>query len=227
MISHRFEDALESYHRAYSPSPFMKTWVPREKFVEVDFDDFGNISISREDEGIYGIAIGEKPSIPKSWERFSIDSRAIKYLPLGITALGEWDAYWAPTLSGAQDVERKFSDSEIDTFLKTHAPDSSVFPGNSEILDWVEIVKEDELAGVAALCRWQSGFGVISSVATHTNLRGQGVGKELMYRCLGAARILDFAEVSLGVRHQNESAVRLYNSTGFTLMHNFTYCERR
>jgi ribosomal protein S18 acetylase RimI-like enzyme len=33
--------------------------------------------------------------------------------------------------------------------------------------------------------------------------------------------------LSLGVRHENESAQRLYASLGFRLMHNFTYCERR
>jgi ribosomal protein S18 acetylase RimI-like enzyme len=111
--------------------------------------------------------------------------------------------------------------------LKTHAPDSSVFPGNDEILRWIQIHDGDELVAVAALCRWQSDRVVISSVATHSSYRGKGFGKILMKDCLIAGAELGEKYLSLGVRHENESAQRLYASMGFRLMHNFTYCERR
>jgi ribosomal protein S18 acetylase RimI-like enzyme len=48
-----------------------------------------------------------------------------------------------------------------------------------------------------------------------------------MAASLAAARELGEEILSLGVMHTNESAHRLYRSIGFTLMHNFTYCERR
>ena len=119
------------------------------------------------------------------------------------------------------------SDPDIDAFLKQHAPDSSVYPGNDEILQWVEVHDEGELVAVAALCRWESGRVVISSVATHTDRRGKGFGKQLIEKCLIAGSQIGEDFLCLGVRHRNESAQRLYASTGFTLMHNFTYCERR
>ncbi len=222
-----FDLARAEYTKAHPNSPFFDTWVPPEKFVTAEIDGDGNFAISREDDGIYGIALGSSPVIPSEWKNFSMESRGISALPQDFKAVVEWDCYWAPTKNGdAVDAQRS-SDDVIAAFLKLHAPDSSVFPGNDEILQWVEIYEGDELAAVAALCRWESGRVVISSVATHTDLRGRGLGKKLMEDCLIAGGALGEKYLSLGVRHQNESAQRLYRATGFALMHNFTYCERR
>jgi ribosomal protein S18 acetylase RimI-like enzyme len=227
MIYTDFDAVKSAYEKAYPNSPFFDTWVPREKFLSADVDGQGNITIGREDDGIYGIAIGSAPVIPTDWKNFSMDSRGIAGLPEGFKAVVEWDCYWAPTESGDPVDAQRSTDGEIAAFLKLHAPDSSVFPGNDEILQWVEIYDGGHLAAVAALCRWESGRVVISSVGTHTDLRGRGLGKQLIEKCLIAGSALGEKYLSLGVRHQNESAQRLYRSTGFTLMHNFTYCERR
>ena len=227
MISTNFDEVKREYEKFYPTSPFFDTWVPREKFLSAEIDGLGNISMGREDDGIYGIAIGTAPVIPADWKNFSIDSRAVASLPPEFKAVVEWDAYWAPTKSGEAVAAQQSSDDEIAAFLKIHAPESSVFPGNDEILQWIEIFEGGDLAAVAALCRWESGHVVISSVATHADLRGRGLGKQLMEMCLIAGEALGEKDLSLGVRHQNESAQRLYRSTGFTLMHNFTYCERR
>ncbi len=222
-----FEEVKREYEELYPVSPFFDTWVPQEKFVSADFDGQGNISISRQDDGIYGIAVGPSPVIPGDWKNFSIESRGISSLPKDFKAVVEWDCHWGPTKAGDQVAAQQSTDNEIAAFLKVHAPDSSVFPGNDEILQWVEIYEGDELAAVAALCRWESGRVVISSVATRSDLRGRGLGKQLMDKCLIAGHFLGEEYLSLGVRHENESAQRLYRATGFTLMHNFTYCERR
>jgi ribosomal protein S18 acetylase RimI-like enzyme len=222
-----FDEAKREYEKFYPNSPFFETWVPREKFLSAELDSHGNIAIGREDDGIYGIAIGSAPVIPADWKNFSMDSRGIATRPENFKAVVEWDCYWSPTKAGSAVDEQRSTDEEIAAFLKLHAPDSSVFPGNDEILQWVEIFDGGELAAVAALCRWESGRVVISSVGTHTDFRGRGLGKQLMEKCLIAGEALGEKYLSLGVRHQNESAQRLYRSTGFTLMHNFTYCERR
>ena len=222
-----FDLARAEYEKFYPNSPFFDTWVPREKFQSAEVDGKGSISISREDDGIYGIAIGPSPVISSEWKDFSIESRAIGLIPEDFKAGVQWDSYWAPTKSGDSVIAQQSADDEIDAFLKLHAPDSSVFPGNDEILQWVEIYEGDELAAVAALCRWESGRVVISSVATHVDLRGRGLGKTLMENCLIAGEAMGETYLSLGVRHRNTSAQRLYQATGFALMHNFTYCERR
>jgi GNAT superfamily N-acetyltransferase len=227
MISIEFEAAAQEYSRLFPDSPFFETWVPQSHFIGAEFDGNGNISIGREDDGIYGIAIGSSPVIPTEWKNFSLDSRAINLLPETFKEVAQWDCYWAPTINGAATHPSVASDDEIESFLKEHAPDSSVFPGNREILRWIEVRHEGELAAIAALCRWESGRVVISSVATREDLRGQGFGKRLIAECLIAGGELGEKFLSLGVRHENESGHRLYRGAGFTLMHNFTYCERR
>jgi ribosomal protein S18 acetylase RimI-like enzyme len=226
-VTSNFEAALAAYAELYPSSPFFETWVPRDKFLSAEFDSDGNFTISREDDGIYGIALGVNPEIPPAWKNFSMESRGIDKLPSEFKAVVEWDCYWAPTIAGSLAAGKQSSDEVISGFLKTHAPDSSVFPGNDEILQWIQIHNGDELVAVAALCRWQSGRVVISSVATHSSYRGKGFGKILMKDCLIAGAELGEKHLSLGVRHENESAQRLYASMGFRLMHNFTYCERR
>lgn len=226
-MTNNFEAARSAYAESYPSSPFFDTWVPKDKFLSAQFDSEGNFTISREDDGIYGIALGGDPVIPTEWKNFSMESRGIHQLPAEFKAVVEWDCYWAPTIASSFEIGKQATDEAIDNFLKTHAPDSSVFPGNDEILQWIQIHNGDELVAVAALCRWQSGRVVISSVATHSSYRGKGFGKILMKDCLIAGAELGEKYLSLGVRHENESAQRLYASLGFRLMHNFTYCERR
>ncbi len=222
-----FDATKSEYEKFYPSSPFFDTWVPESKFLSAEIDGQGNISISREDGGIYGIALGAQPVIPDNWKNFSLESRGISALPKDFKVVVEWDAYWAATKNAGIEVSTVSSNEVIKEFLETHAADSSVFPGHKEIVQWVEVFQDGQLAAVAALCRWQSGRIVIASVATHTELRGRGLGKQLIEKCLNAGGALGEKSLSLGVRHQNESAQRLYRSTGFTLMHNFTYCERR
>ena len=222
-----FAEVRAAYRLRYPDSPFFDTWVPESKFVGAEIDDRGNFIISREDDGIYGIALGPSPVIPLEWKNFSIESQGIESLPADFKVVAEWDCYWSATVDGQLPTSLPSEDAVIEKFLKDHAPDSSVYPGNDEILQWVEIHDSGELVAVAALCRWQSGRVVISSVATHSDRRGQGFGKQLMEKSLIAGSQLGEKFLSLGVRHSNEGAQRLYASTGFTLMHNFTYCERR
>lgn len=221
-----FALAHAEYAKLFPGLPFFETWIPESHFICADYDG-ENLSITRRDEKIYGMALGPSPLISSDWNSFSIESRAIADLPSEIEKMDEWDCYWAPTSVGNVISDREKGDSEIASFLEIHAPHSSVFPGNSEILRWVEIVEDGELLGVAALCRWQSGRVVVSSVATHSDRRGQGIGKKVMAASLAAAHKLGEEVLTLGVMHDNTSAHRLYQSMGFTLMHNFTYCERR
>lgn len=227
MISSDFDEVKSHYEKFYPSSPFFDTWVPQSKFLSAEFDGEGNISISREDGGIYGIALGAQPTMPDNWKSFSVESRGISALPDEFKVVVEWDSYWAATKSDGAEESTISSNEVIKEFLRAHAADSSVFPGNKEIVQWVEVLDDGELAAVAALCRWQSGRIVISSVATHADLRGRGLGKQLIEKCLNVGGALGEKTLSLGVRHDNQSGQRLYRGSGFTLMHNFTYCERR
>ena len=226
MIIKSYTEALRQYSLSCPNSPFFKTWVPADKFISADIDG-ENFAISREDDGIYGIALGTSPVVPNTWKSFSIESRGVAAIPEQYKALGEWDCYWAPTVAAELSSQRDVADEVIQKFLETHAPQSSVFPGNKEIEKWITIFEKDELVAVAALCRWESSFLVASSVATHADYRGKGFGQKVMRVCLIGAHALGAAELSLGVMHSNTAAHKLYQSVGFRLMHNFTYCERK
>jgi ribosomal protein S18 acetylase RimI-like enzyme len=226
-ITTSHQEAAQKYAQIFPGSPYFDAWIPKSHFINAEFDDAGNFTTCRKDNGIYGVALGINPVIPKDWDRFSIDSRAISSLPDEFKVVNEWDCYWASTFKGASIQPRVSTDQEIDTFLKLHAPSSSVFPGNKEILEWIEIQDNNQLVAVAALCRWESGKVIISSVATHSDFRGRGFGNALTIKCLNAGEKLGEKYLCLGVHHANESAQRLYKSTGFKLMHNFTYCEKK
>lgn len=226
-VTNDFDQARNAYQSSYPKSPFFDTWVPQSKFVMATFDDSGNISMSREDEGIYGIAIGSSPVVPLDWKSFSIESRGASSIPSEYKSVAEWDCYWAPVRSEGFRSEDSASDGEIKEFLEKHAPQSSVFPGNEEIQRWMVIREESSLVAVAALCKWESGRLVISSVATDSRRRGEGFGRKVMEATLIAGEELGADSLCLGVMHSNDSAQGLYRSMGFQLMHNFTYCERR
>jgi ribosomal protein S18 acetylase RimI-like enzyme len=222
-----FELAQQEYQRLFPGSPFFQVWIPQDLFQSAHIDGAGNISITRVDDGLFGIAIGPDPYIAPEWNRFSVESKGVEGVPAGAEYVDEWDCYWAPTTPGGELPARKFSDDVIKDFLELHAPHSSVFPGNDEILHWIEIAEDDEILGVGALCRWQSGRVVISSVGAHTERRREGIGRQIMEAALAAASHFGASFISLGVMHSNENAQRLYRALGFTLMHNFTYFERR
>lgn len=222
-----FDESSLEYSRLNPGSPFFATWIPQVGFISSQSDGLGNLSITRNGEKSYGFAFGESPLFNPDWESCSIESRGLTHLPPHFEVIDRWDCYWSSTIEGSYTSEGEATDLDIEIFLKEHAPDSSVFPGNHEILQWVQIHEKGELLAVAALCRWESGKVVISSVATHHQHRGRGLGKELMRRALICGRELGEEHLSLGVMHENESAQRLYAAAGFTLMHRFTFCERR
>jgi ribosomal protein S18 acetylase RimI-like enzyme len=226
-----YEEVEREYERLFPGSPFFRVWVPRERFISGHSDGAGNLSFTREDGGLFGIAIGTDPYLSPEWKRFSVETRGViggvNGPPEDAELFDAWDCYWAPTVNGGELNQRKFSDAAIGEFLELHAPNSSVFPGDDEILHWIEVIEDGELVGVGALCRWQSGNVVISSVGTHIDRRRQGIGRQVMEGALSGGSHFGASFISLGVMHSNESAQRLYRALGFTLMHNFTYFERR
>ncbi|MFM8329450.1 MAG: GNAT family N-acetyltransferase, partial [Actinomycetales bacterium] len=74
---------------------------------------------------------------------------------------------------------------------------------------------ENQLLGVAAICKWESGYHVIASVTTEKKLRGQGLGAKLVEVIKSDLANLEIKEVCLGVLSDNESAKKLYDRTGF------------
>lgn len=118
--------------------------------------------------------------------------------------------------AGAQVVTDNEFDKEIESFLRAHAPDSAVWPGNPEIDFWITLRDpHNNLTAVAAGVTWQSGEKVLNSVSVATNLRRQGLGALVtllagqQHFAAGATR------VALGVRASNRGALAMYREIGF------------
>ena len=126
----------------------------------------------------------------------------------------------SPNVSVVSDAS---CNSDIQRLLQLHSPDSSTWPGNSEILFWVVARDSNkEIIGAAAGVQWQTGSYVISSVAVADTARRQGIGSLVT---LATAQEL-FARgadvVNLGVRSSNRGALAMYQSIGFDEQFDFT-----
>ena len=111
---------------------------------------------------------------------------------------------------------------EINAIIDEHAPDSSVRPGDPEELFWGGIRNElGELAALAVLVKWQSGFHVMASVATRSQDREKGYGTQLVLGMISRAHSLGIREIGLGVRTENISAQRVYEKAGFKKLAEF------
>lgn len=218
------EDFLKDNLRA---QVLFKTWIPREKFIELLHGD-GGISLSREDVFPIAFALGTKPPLRESWKRLNIESGSTLINEIKATERSDWQTYFikVPTDAIASLNSKQRSDGEIEAFLKLHAPKSSVFPGNKEIVDWACVDEQEELVGVAAITRWESGEHVVVSVATHSHMRGRGIGAKVMRQVLAVAQKNSISRLCLGVNGDNAPAIALYEKLGWRPLFKFTYIER-
>ncbi len=62
-------------------------------------------------------------------------------------------------------------------------------------------------------------LGHVKDLAVHPSRRGEGLGGRLLERALGVLRARDASRVKLEVRADNDAAIGLYRSRGFTHHH--------
>lgn len=226
-----YEEAIEFLHDDLRATTLFKTWIPRERFIELLHSE-GGISMFREDTTPIAFAIGANPPIRDSWKKMSIERGASVIDEISAKEREDWETYYMviPRDPVPYTEPRVRADAEIDSFLKQHAPKSSVFPGNKEIVEWVRVDRniagKTELLGVAAICRWESGEHVVASVATHSEMRGEGIGVEVMRQTLAVAQRSSIPILCLGVMSNNHSAIALYKKSGWQELVKFTFIER-
>lgn len=173
----------------------------------------------------YGHAYGPDPYIDPRW-----DKCAVAYSKFGTTfghlEIGnQFDTYGVDTkiISGFEDIEELKDDELIKNILDLHAPTSSVYPGNPEIIQWGCVRNsEGEVSAIGALVRWSSGAHVLSSVATVESQRGKGFATELVKRFISKANQLGIETLSLGVSHKNIGAIKAYQRAGMSELAQFT-----
>ncbi len=202
--------------------------IPEDSFVKA-VRNSNSVSLTTMDEKLFGLGLGINPPIDPKWKRFTIERKAVTGNFEGAQSVLDLDIYSIETrlYENAPIAVEIQGDEEISDFLKAHAPNSSVWPGNPELLFWAGIRNDSgELIAVGAVTMWESGQKIVSSVGTAEHERGKGLATKLVAEMVAKAHELEFPRLALAVRADNIAAKRAYEKVGFALCGEFTIFER-
>lgn len=203
------------------------TYAPTHRFIESSVSENSlSFSVKDEDGSIFAMALGVDPVILKC-DRLAT-SRDLPVDGKLFAHRADWDFYSIDTDSFAsfESAEIGSDSEEIRTFLNEHAPDSSVWPDDPEILFWGEKRIAGELAALGALVQWRTGQVMFASIGTHLDHRSKGLAQQLVREMLARVAKLGVAHVGLGVFAGNVSAKRAYEKVGFNLVNEFSSFQR-
>ena len=202
--------------------------IPEDRFIRA-VRNSNSVSLTTNDEKLFGLGLGINPPIDPKWKRFTIERKAARSNYEGAESVLDLDIYSIETsLYGNSPIAMEIhDDEEISDFLKVHAPNSSVWPGNLELVFWAGIRNDSgELIAVGAVTMWETGQKVLSSVGTAEHERGKGIATKLVAEMVATANELEFPRLGLAVRADNIAAKRAYEKVGFALCGEFTIFER-
>jgi predicted GNAT family acetyltransferase len=181
------------------------------------------------DEKLFGLGLGVNPPIDPDWKRFTVERKVDTSNYVDSIPLLDLDIYSIETrqYENSPIAVEVQGDEEISEFLKANAPNSSVWPGNPELVFWAGTRNESgELIAVGAVTMWETGQKVLSSVGTAENERGKGLATKLVSEMVAKSNKLGFPRLGLAVRADNIAAKRSYEKVGFVLCGEFTIFER-
>ena len=202
--------------------------IPEDRFIKA-VRNSNSVSLTTMDEKLFGLGLGVNPPIDPDWKRFTVERKVDTSKYVDSIPLLDLDIYSIETqlFAGSKIAEDLESDEEISDFLTAYAPNSSVWPGNPEVVFWAGTRNESgELIAVGAVTMWESGQKVISSVGTAEHERGKGLATKLVSEIVAKSNKLGFPRLGLAVRADNIAAKRSYEKVGFILCGEFTIFER-
>jgi len=202
--------------------------IPKEGFIKA-VRNSNSVSLTRIDEQLFGLGLGINPPIDPDWKRFTVERKSVTSNYEGAQSVLDLDIYSIETrlYENAPRAVEIQGDEEISDFLKVHAPNSSVWPGNPELVFWAGIRDgSGRLIAVGAVTMWETGQKVLSSVGTAEHERGKGLATKLVAEMVAKANELEFLRLGLAVRADNIAAKRAYEKVGFALCGEFTIFER-
>ena len=199
------------------------TYSPAHRFIEAAVTSESlSFSVNDEDGTIFAMALGINPEILEC-DRLAT-SRDVSVDPAKFEHRANWDFYSIDTadFKEKEPAQESSNQEEIRELLENHAPNSSVWPGNEEVLFWGEIRQDAQLVSTGALVKWRTGQVMFASIATHENYRAKGLAQKLVSQMLSSAARDDIDHVGLGVFAENFSAKRAYEKVGFALIGEFS-----
>ena len=199
------------------------TYAPSHRFIEAFVSTTSlSFAVKDEDGSIFAMALGNNPVI-LNCDRLAT-SRGLNVDAKGFEHRADWDFYSIDTdaLATLESADTGNDSEEISAFLNTHAPDSSVWPDDPEILFWGQKRIAGELVALGALVQWRTGQVMFASIGTHLDHRSKGLAQQLVREMLARVAKLGVAHVGLGVFAGNISAKRAYEKVGFQLVNEFS-----
>lgn len=199
------------------------TYAPSHRFIEafVSATDL-SFAVKDEDGSIFAMALGSDPVILKcdrlaTSRGLTVDSKHFEHR-------ADWDFYSIDTdaFTALESADIGSDSDEISAFLNTHAPDSSVWPDDPEILFWGQKRIAGELVALGTLVQWRTGQVMFASIGTHSGHRNKGLAQQLVREMLARVAKLGVTHVGLGVFAGNSSAKRAYEKVGFELINEFS-----
>jgi len=199
------------------------TYAPSHRFIEAFVSTTSlSFAVKDEDGSIFAMALGNNPVI-LNCDRLAT-SRGLNVDAKGFEHRADWDFYSIDTDAFAtlESADTGNDSEEISAFLNTHAPDSSVWPDDPEILFWGQKRIAGELVALGAIVQWRTGQVMFASIGTHLDHRSKGLAQQLVREMLARVAKLGVAHVGLGVFAGNISAKRAYEKVGFQLVNEFS-----
>jgi RimJ/RimL family protein N-acetyltransferase len=202
--------------------------IPEDRFIKA-VRNSNSVSLTTMDEQLFGLGLGLNPPIDPNWKRFTIERKAVTSNYAGADSVLDLDIYSIETqlYENSPLAVEIHGDEEISDFLKLHAPNSSVWPGNPELVFWAgKRNQSGELIAVGAVTMWETGQKIVSSVGTAEHERGKGIATKLIAEMVAKANELGFPRLGLAVHAKNIAAKKVYEKVGFVLCGEFTIFER-
>lgn len=222
-----YEEVLNLLIKRAKDLETFTTYCPRNRFIEAFVGDRSlSFAVQDEDGSIFAMALGQDPVILKC-DRLAT-SRGLDVDTKLFERRTDWDFYSIATdaFAALESAETGSDSEEISAFLNTHAPDSSVWPDDKEILFWGEKRIAGDLVALGAMVQWRTGQVMFASIGTHTDHRNKGLARELVSHMLARVAKLGVTHVGLGVFAENGSAKRAYENVGFELVNEFSSFQR-
>lgn len=130
----------------------------------------------------------------------------------------------AEDLTPTNNVERY-----VEASITTHADDPAIKPGLRQVLEAIKpdhglfILDRDGAPVSSALCVRDVDVVGLFNVATAEQVRGQGFGRRLIMSALRWAFARGARQAYLQVEEENQTAIRLYRSLGFSDAYRYVY----
>lgn len=129
----------------------------------------------------------------------------------------DWDFRWteaAPEIQPREDEVVEAGDDEVAALLAVASPGANAQPGDERVRRWVGLPGPEGLLACAADTTQVTGVGHLSSIATHPEARGQGLGAAVTAALTRRLLAEGCDVVTLGMYAANTAGRALYDRLG-------------